>query len=65
MAPNPNGPIDPTIDAWTATDAAGTPPEALKAAFPDMVPEVPRSFSRSIQGRLPLLRIGWAVIRPN
>ncbi len=25
MAPNPNGPIDPTIDAWTATDAAGKP----------------------------------------
>ncbi len=53
------------VVVWTATDAAGTPPEALKAAFPDMVPEVPRSFSRSIQGRLPLLRIGWAVIRPN
>ena len=53
------------IVIWTATDAAGTPPPALKARFPDMVPEVPRSFDRSVQGRLPLLRIGWAMIRPR
>jgi hypothetical protein len=52
------------IVTWTATDNAGTPPAALKARFPDLVPEVPRSFDRSVQGRLPLLRIGWAVIRP-
>ena len=43
----------------------GTPPVALKARFPDMVPEVARSFDRSVQGRLSLLRIGWAVIRPK
>jgi len=30
-----------------------------------MVAEVPRAFDRSVQGRLPLLRIGWAVIRPR
>jgi hypothetical protein len=53
------------VVTWTATDNAGTPPAALKARFPDMVPEVPRSFDRSVQGRLPLLRIGWAVIRPK
>jgi hypothetical protein len=53
------------ILTWTAIDAAGTPPAALKARFPDMVAEVPRSFDRSVQGRLPLLRIGWAVIRPR
>jgi hypothetical protein len=53
------------ILTWTATDSAGTPPAALKARFPDMVAEVPRSFDRSVQGRLPLLRIGWAVIRPR
>jgi hypothetical protein len=50
---------------WTATDAAGTPPAHLKARFPGMVAEVPRAFTRPVQGRLPLLRIGWAVIRPN
>jgi hypothetical protein len=52
------------IVRWTATDAAGTPPPHLKARFPDMVAEVPRSFERTVQGRLPLLRIGWAVLRP-
>jgi hypothetical protein len=26
---------------------------------------VPRAFERSVQGQLPLLRIGWAVIRPQ
>jgi 4-amino-4-deoxy-L-arabinose transferase-like glycosyltransferase len=52
------------VIVWTATDNAGTPPPALKARFPDMVVEVPRSFDRSVQGWLPLLRIGWAMIRP-
>jgi hypothetical protein len=55
---------DGAIVLWTATDAAGTPPAHLKARFPDMVAEVPRAFTRSVQGRLPLLRIGWAVLRP-
>jgi 4-amino-4-deoxy-L-arabinose transferase-like glycosyltransferase len=53
------------IVLWTAIDTAGTPPAALKERFPDLVPEVPRSFDRSVQGRLPLLRIGWAMIRPR
>ena len=53
------------ILVWTATDQAGTPPPALKQRFPDMVAEVPHSFDRSVQGRLPLLRIGWAMIRPR
>jgi hypothetical protein len=30
-----------------------------------MVPEVPRVFARSIQGLLPLIRLGWAVVRPQ
>jgi hypothetical protein len=29
-----------------------------------MVPEVQRSFARSIQGVLPLIRLGWATVRP-
>jgi hypothetical protein len=53
------------IITWVATDTAGTPPAALKARFPDLVVEVPRSFDRSVQGRLQLLRIGWAMIRPR
>jgi hypothetical protein len=53
------------IIVWTVTDAGGAPPATLKERFPDLVAEVPRSFERSMQGRLPLLRIGWAMIRPR
>ncbi len=50
---------------WPAVDNTRTAPAALKAQFPDMVPEVPRSFSRAIQGLLPLIRLGWAMQRPQ
>jgi len=50
---------------WPTTDTAGTPPAAITQDFPDIVPEVPRAFERAVQGRLPLLRIGWALIRPQ
>jgi uncharacterized membrane protein len=53
------------IVVWPTTDTAGTPPAEIKERFPDLVPEVPRAFERSVQGQLPLLRIGWAVIRPQ
>lgn len=52
------------IVVWPSLDTAGTPPDAVKAAFPGLVPEVPRIFSRNVQGLLPLIRVGWAVIRP-
>jgi hypothetical protein len=53
------------VVVWPATDTPGTPPQWIRVAFPDLVVEVPRVFERSIQGRLPLLRVGWAVIRPQ
>jgi len=53
------------VVVWPATDTVGTPPPAITASFPDLAVEVPRAFERTIQGRLPLLRIGWAVIRPQ
>jgi hypothetical protein len=53
------------IVVWPTTDTAGTPPAAIQEDFPDLVPEVPRAFERTVQGRLPLLRIGWALIRPQ
>ena len=54
------------ILVWPATDTTGAPPAALKERFPDIVPEIPpRTFDRPVQGRLPRLRIGWAVIRPQ
>lgn len=52
------------IVVWQITDPAGAPPSAIRAHFPDLVPEVPRAFERPVQGRLPLIRIGWAMIRP-
>jgi hypothetical protein len=52
------------ILVWQATDTAGTPPADLKAAFPEIVPELPRAFAWPVQGLLPLMRIGWAVLRP-
>jgi hypothetical protein len=53
------------VVVWPATDTAGTPPANIKEQFPDLVPELPRSFARTFQGRMPLLRIGWGVIRPQ
>jgi len=29
------------------------------------VPELPRAFARPVQGLLPLMRVGWAVLRPQ
>jgi Dolichyl-phosphate-mannose-protein mannosyltransferase len=53
------------ILVWEVTDNTGAPPPVIKARFPDLVPEVPRAFERPLQGRLPLYRIGWAMIRPQ
>ena len=53
------------IVTWAVTDAAAAPPAKVKEHFPDLVPEVPQSFDRLVQGRLQSLRIGWAMIRPK
>lgn len=50
---------------WRAEDTAGTPPADILKRFPGIVPEVPRAFERLVNGRLPQLRIGWAVVRPK
>jgi len=52
------------IVVWPARDTAGLPPPDIKARFPGLVPEVPRAFEHAIQGRLPLARVGWGMIRP-
>ena len=52
------------ILVWPAADNSGTPPETLKVQFPEMLPEVPRSFPRAVQGLLPLIRLGWSMQRP-
>ena len=33
--------------------------------FPGLVPEVPRAFEWLVNGRQPLLRVGWAIVRPK
>ncbi len=53
------------IVVWLTADTTPTPPPDIKAYFPDLIPEVPRTFERPVQGRLPLLRVGWGVIRPG
>jgi len=49
---------------WPAA-ANNTVPVDLRTQFPDLVPELPRQFDRAVQGRLPPVRIGWAVLRPQ
>jgi hypothetical protein len=49
---------------WPALDTRGAPPPDVAARFPDLVPEVPRAFEHPIEGRLPLARVGWGMIRP-
>ena len=49
---------------WPARDTRGTPPAEVLVRFPGLVAEVPRAFEHAIQGRLPLARVGWGMVRP-
>jgi 4-amino-4-deoxy-L-arabinose transferase-like glycosyltransferase len=40
-------------------------PEPIRARFPALSARVPHPFERAVNGRLPPLRIGWGVLRPN
>jgi hypothetical protein len=53
------------VVVWLSADTTPTPPPEIKAYFPDLVAELPRAFDRPVQGRLPVLWIGWGVIRPG
>jgi 4-amino-4-deoxy-L-arabinose transferase-like glycosyltransferase len=54
------------IVVWSSADTrSSAPPAAIRERFPDLVPEVPRAFERAYQGRRPLFRVGWAVMRPR
>jgi hypothetical protein len=52
------------VVVWPAAETTHEPPPAIRARFPDLVAEVPQSFTRPVRGRLPPLRIGWGMIRP-
>jgi len=53
------------VVVWRASDTVGTPPADIAQRYPGLVPEVPRAFERLVNGRQPLLRIGWAIVRPK
>jgi hypothetical protein len=53
------------VVVWRASDTVGTPPAAIAQHFPGLLPEVPRAFDWLVNGRQPLLRIGWAIVRPK
>jgi hypothetical protein len=53
------------IVLWPTADTSTTVPPDIKARFPDLVAEVPQTFTRAVQGRLPLMRIGWGMLRPQ
>ena len=53
------------IVVWRAADTAGTPPPDIIKHFPGLVPEVPQTFDRLVNCRVPILRIGWAIVRPK
>ena len=53
------------VVVWRASDTAGAPPADIAQPFPGLVPEVPHAFEWLVNGRQPLLRIGWAIVRPK
>jgi hypothetical protein len=53
------------VVVWRASDTSGTPPADIAQRFPGLVPEVPRAFEWLVTGRQPLLRVGWAIVRPK
>jgi Dolichyl-phosphate-mannose-protein mannosyltransferase len=53
------------VVVWRASDTAGTLPAEIAQRFPGLVAEVPRSFEWLVNGRQPVLRIGWGIVRPK
>jgi hypothetical protein len=53
------------VVVWRASDTDGTPPPEIARLFPNLAPEVPQVFEWLVNGRQPLLRIGWAIVRPK
>jgi len=53
------------VVVWQANDTGGAPPADIRARFPGLIAEVPRAFDHAIQGRLPLARMGWGMLRPQ
>jgi hypothetical protein len=50
---------------WDNANNRADVPADIGARFPGLIAEVPQAFARTVQGELPLLRIGWGVVRPQ
>lgn len=55
---------DGGVLVWPSPGTTRDPPQRLIDQFPGLVPEVPQTFRRPVNGLLPPVRLGWAVIRP-
>ena len=53
------------VVVWRAADTSGSVPPEIAKQFPGLVPEVPQRFDRLVDGRLPPVRVGWAIVRPK
>ena len=53
------------VVVWPNADTRAVVPGDIATRFPGLVADVPRAFERMVQGRLPLLRLGWGVVRPQ
>jgi len=53
------------VVVWPNDDTRPQVPADIALRFPGLVADVPRAFERMVQGRLPLLRLGWGVVRPQ
>lgn len=52
------------VIVWPGVETRPGVPPAIASRFPDLVAEIPRAFERLVQGRAPLLRVGWGMLRP-
>jgi 4-amino-4-deoxy-L-arabinose transferase-like glycosyltransferase len=50
---------------WPTSDTRPVVPPDIGEEFPALAADMPHTFERSVQGRLPLSRIGWGVLRPQ
>jgi len=54
-----------TYGSWLPGDERGWWQRGRGLQLPDLAIEVPRAFARQYQGRMPLMRVGWGMIRPR
>jgi hypothetical protein len=53
------------VVVWPGVETQVSVPTDIAVHFPDLVAEVPHAFERTVQGRLPLYRVSWGILRPG